>query len=161
MVSLGLRVGEVAGLKLEDIDWREGTIRVVKTKARKMRILPLPKDVGEALVDYLINARPQTNERYVFIHRRSRRGTNYMFATSRDAIRTDINRAFKRGGIGTHAKGSRILRHTAATNLIQGGATLKEIADILGHSSIDTTAIYTKVDLPTLREVALPWPGVK
>jgi integrase/recombinase XerD len=57
--------------------------------------------------------------------------------------------------------GSRLLRHTAATNLIQGGATLKEIADILGHSSIDTTAIYTKVDLPTLREIALPWPGVK
>jgi integrase/recombinase XerD len=78
----------------------------------------------------------------------------------RDALRGDIYQAFRRAGLGTSSKGTRILRHTTGTHLIQRGVPLKDIADVLGHRSIDTTAIYAKVDLPALREVALPWPEV-
>lgn len=154
MARLGLRVGEVAQITLDDVNWQEGILRLPMPKGRRERILPLPREVGEALVDYLRKGRPLTSERHIFVSHRPQAGTSL----GKSALRFNIRKAFELAGLDTPSKGTRVLRHTAATQLIRTGATLKEIADVLGHSSIDTTGIYAKVDVPTLREVATPWP---
>lgn len=156
MVRLGLRVGEVARLSLDDIDWRAGTLRVPRAKGRRAHTLPVTRDVGAAIVVYLRKGRPATSGRHLF----GRHAPPLDQPAGREALRSDIYRAFQRAGLGTASKGTRVLRHTAATRLIQRGVSLKSIADVLGHRSIDTTAIYAKVDLPALREIALPWPEV-
>jgi site-specific recombinase XerD len=76
-------------------------------------------------------------------------------------VRRAVCRAYERSGFPDNWTGTHILRHTAATRLLQQGASLKEIADLLGHLSIDTSAIYAKVNLPALAKVALPWPEVQ
>lgn len=154
MSRLGMRVGEVARLTLDDIDWRSGTVRLMKTKGRRERVLPLPHAVGRALVEYLRKGRPKTGDRHVFInHRPSERKPPHT-----GALRADVRHAFRRAGVGGSAGGTRVLRHTAATNMLRGGSTMKEIADVLGHQHIDTTCIYAKVDIPALAELAAPWP---
>ena len=156
MGRLGLRVGEVVRLTLDDIDWREGVICVDKGKGRRPNILPLPSDVGTAIIDYLRHARPRSTNRYVFPGSPSM-GTHL----HRGSLSGNLRRAFKAAGLAVPFHGTRVLRHTAASHMLQKGATMKEIADVLGHRSIDTTAIYAKVDLPTLSLVAMPWPGVQ
>jgi len=151
---LGLRRNEVANLLLDDIDWYSGIIRLSEGKGRRTNELPLPEDVGEAIVAYLKNGRPVTTERKVFVRHCSPIGT----AVTGSAIGAVIKRAFKRTGLQLTSYGSHILRHTVATHMVQQGVSIKEIADILRHKSIDTTVIYTKVDIPMLLEVALPWP---
>ncbi|MBT3194426.1 MAG: tyrosine-type recombinase/integrase, partial [Verrucomicrobia bacterium] len=159
MVRLGLRVGEVARMEIDDIDWRAGVLRVVGGKGRRSNVLPLPKDVGDAIVQYLREGRPSTGDRHIFTRHRQRKRSPVR-GGNRAGIRKDLYRAFKRAGLMIPTAGStRALRHTTATNLLQRGATLKEIADILGHRSLDTTSIYAKVDLPSLRAVAMPWSG--
>lgn len=153
MSRVGLRVGEVAQLTLEDFDWREGTVHIGTPKGRRANVLPLPAEVGEAIVAYIRKGRPPSNARHVFVGHRS----PYR-PIGKHALRADIRRGFDRAGLDVPSKGTHVLRHTAATQLIRTGSTLKEIADILGHRSIDTTCIYAKVDVPTLREVAAPWP---
>ena len=153
LADLGLRCHEVARLQLEDIDWRNGTVLLTASKSRRAFHLPLLQTTGAALVDYLRHARPATSSRSVFVLHRAPRGQ----AVSSTTVRGAIRRAFERTGLpwtGTH-----ILRHTAATRMVQSGVTLKAMADVLGHRSIDTTLLYTKVDLPQLSRVALPWPG--
>lgn len=153
LADLGLRCQEVANLHLDDIDWRNGTVCLSESKSRRAQRLPLPYTTGAALVDYLSRSRPDTSSRSLFVLHRAPVGRSATNTTVRGAIR----RAFKRAGLpwsGTH-----ILRHTAAARMVQGGISLKEVADVLGHRSIDTTLIYTKVGLPQLSRVALPWPG--
>lgn len=113
-----------------------------------------PVDVGEAIVAYLKKSRPATPERRVFVRHGHPLGT----AVTGSAVGAVIRRSFKRAGRQLPLYGSHILRHTVATHMIQQGVSIKEIADILRHKSIDTTVIYTKVDIPMLSEVALPWP---
>lgn len=154
MVKLGLRVGELARLTLDDIDWRESAVSLTKPKGRKGRVLPLPHEVGEAIVAYLHKGRPQTDSRHIFISHRHCEGS----ALVRGTLRRIISEAVERAGIEAPTGRTRILRHTAATQLIRSGATIKEISDILGHSSIDTTCIYAKLDTASLKEAAMPWP---
>jgi len=156
MGRLGLRVGEVVRLTLDDIDWRKGVLRVDKGKGRRPNILPLPGDVGTAIIHYLRRARPRAISRHIFPGTPSM-GTHL----HRGSLSGDLRRAFKVAGLAVPFHGTRILRHTAASRMLQKGATMKEIADVLGHRSIDTTAIYAKVDLQTLSHVAMPWPGVQ
>ena len=154
--SLGLRAGEVAGLHLEDLDWRAGTVHVRTRKTGRGALLPLPHELGRAFVAYLRSGRPPTVERHLFVvHRGS--GAPMKSRAIRDVVRF----ALRRAGIAAPTMGSHLLRHTLATRMVRGGASLKEIADLLGHRSVDTTAIYAKVDLPSLRNVALPWPEVR
>jgi site-specific recombinase XerD len=153
--GLGLRAGEVAGLHLEDLDWRAGTLQIRTRKTRRGALLPLPSEIGHALVAYLRAGRPPTQERHVFVVHRG----SCAPMTSR-AIRDVVRSALRRAGVAAPTTGSHLLRHTLATRLIRRGASLKEIADLLGHRSLDTTAIYAKVDLPSLRDVAVPWPEV-
>ena len=153
LADLALRCHEVAGLRLDAIDWRAGVLRLEQTKNHRVDLLPLPQTTAQALIDYLRQARPSTSSRAVFVYHRAPRGEGVRKTTVRGAIR----RAFGRAGLSW--SGTHILRHTAATRMLQGGTSLKAIADVLRHRSIDTTLIYTKVDLPQLARVALPWPG--
>jgi site-specific recombinase XerD len=152
LVDLALRCQEVASMYLEAIDWRTGVLHLPQTKSQRGDLLPLPEITGKALVDYLRYGRPSCETRAIFVHHRAPLGKAVATTTVRGAIR----RAFSRAGLpwsGTH-----VLRHTVATRLLQAGNSLKEIADVLRHRCLDTTIIYTKVDLPNLTRVALPWP---
>jgi len=156
-VDLGLRACEVAALRLEDLDWRSATLRVPAGKTGRGRELPLAARVGRAIADYLRRGRPATRCRQVFVRHRMLHGTPLNTAV----IQTAMHRAYAQVPGCEHWCGTHALRHTAATRLYRRGAKLKEVADLLGHRSLDTTAIYTKVDLPRLTAVALPWPEVK
>lgn len=157
MVYLGLRVSEVVGLRLEDLDWRAGTLRIERAKARRMDSLPLPVSVGQAIAEYLRDGRPQTVDRHVFVTHAAPLGRPLDPGAARGVIR----HAFDRAGMDVVSKGTHVLRQTLATQMVCRGASLKEVADVLRHRNLDTTALYVRVDLPTLRSVALPWPGVK
>lgn len=154
LARLGLRRKEVTHLTLDDIDWRSGILHITTSKSRRFSSLPLPEDVGKAIVDYLRNGRPPTEERGVFVCHRHRIGAPLKSA----AIGIIIRRQFKRTSMKVPSTGTHILRHTVATHMVQQGVSIKEVADFMRHRSIDTTVIYTKVNLPMLLEVALPWP---
>ena len=156
MAKMGLRASEVAKLTLADIDWRQGTIKIPATKCRRVRLLPLPSRPGAAIAHYLRHGRPVTVCPQLFLRHTVPVGA----ALSLEMVRGAMRRACARVGFPRHGQARSLLRHTAATLMHQKGATLKEIADVLGHISIDTTAIYTKVNLPALKTVALPWPEV-
>ena len=158
LATLAMRPGELAELKVDDIDWRAGTLVLRARKNGRGALLPLPQRVGSAIVDYLKNERPQTDERRLFVrHSRPLRGT----AVTARIISCAVVRALKRAGIKSPILGAYVLRHTVAIGMVRRGTSLKEIADFFGHRHLDTTTIYAKADLPNLREVALEWPGVK
>jgi integrase len=155
MVFLGLRAGEVAALKLHDIDWRNGRLRVPPTKTCRGRELPLPAVVGRALATFVRRSRPRSDSDRLFL----RIGVLEGQPLDSACVRTAMRLAYARAGFPRHYTGTHRLRHTAATRLVTSGASVKAIADVLGHASLDSAAIYAKVDLPRLRAVALPWPG--
>jgi integrase/recombinase XerD len=157
LATLGLRPREVADLRLEDIDWRNGTVEVHARKNRRGALLPLAREVGRAMAIYLCEERPVTGERRVFV---KQLGPHRGEPISRHAVYYIAVRALHRAGVEMPGGGAYVFRHTVASHMVQRGASLKEVADLLGHRSIDTTAIYAKLDLPSLREVALPWPEV-
>jgi site-specific recombinase XerD len=154
--SLGLRAKEVADLSLDAIDWRAGTLTIAISKARRGHRLPLPATVGRAIARYLRSGRPATSARQVFVRHFRPIGAPL---TSLVVTRA-VQRAFQRSGLDVPSRGAHTLRHTAATAMVRAGVSLKAVADVLGHRSLDTTALYTKVDLPRLRDVARPWPEV-
>jgi len=154
LARLGLRAGEVVALTLEDIDWEAGLI-TVRSKRKRVAQLPLPVEVGAAMADYLRKARPHCSSRRVFI-----RGKAPLvgFANS-IAICSLVDRALQRAGVESVYRGSHLFRHSLATQMLNQGASLCEIGDLLRHRRPDTTTIYAKVDLISLRSLALPWPG--
>jgi integrase/recombinase XerD len=152
LARLGLRVGEVATLTLEDIDWRRGEITVHGKGNRRDR-LPLPADVGAPVVDYLQHGRPSVAlDRAVFL----RAQAPYRGLTS-TAVSTLVQVAGRRAGLGT--VGAHRLRHSAATTMLRRGGSLAEIGQALRHVRPATTAIYAKVDEQALRTLARPWPA--
>ena len=154
LARLGLRAGEVVAMTLDDLDWDAGEL-VVQGKGARQDRLPLPHEVGEALALYLRHGRPSSATRQVFVRLRApRRG----FRNGR-AITTIVHRAIIRAGLNPPLKGAHLLRHSLATQLLQNGASLTEIGELLRHQDIETTRIYAKVDQETLRSLALPWPG--
>jgi integrase len=157
LATLGLRPGELADLRLEDLDWRRGTIELRTRKTRGGAVLPLPHEAGRAIVAYLRRQRPPTDERRVFV---KLVGPHRGEPISSGAVSEVVVRALRRAGVDSPIAGAYVFRHTVAGRLVRQGASLKEVADFLGHRSLDTTAIYAKLDLPALREVALPWPEV-
>lgn len=153
--KLALRSHEVIALTLEDINWQARTLRLSRTKQRRERLLPMPNQLVRALAVYLKKARPRTESRALFVHHQSYVGRPMSARSVRDVIR----RGFGRCGIA--ARGTHILRHTWATSAQRRGASLKLIADILGHSSLQTTLRYAYVNLEELRQAALPWPKIR
>ena len=152
-LDMGLRAGEIANLSIDDIDWREGAVTLKGTKSRRQDILPLPMTTGQALADYLQHERPANPNRALFLCRRDSRD----IPITTDAVQNVIRRACRRAGLPD--SGSHLLRHTLACRLVENGSSLKEVADVLRHRSLETTRIYAKLDTPNLAEVALPWPG--
>jgi integrase len=152
LARLGLRAGEVARLRLEDLDWRNGQLRLAAPKGRRERHLPLPAEVGQALATYLRSAPPKGLTRVLFRTRRGQRPLRSGWLSER------VGAALARAGLGASGKGAHLLRRSFATQLVQQGVSLKAVADLLGHASLSTTQVYAKVNLPMLRRVAQPWP---
>lgn len=152
-LDLGMRVSEIAKLALADIDWQAGTVTLRSTKSRRQDILPLPISTGQAIADYLRYERPRTTNPAVFV----RRLAPHDVPISADAVHRLIRDAYRRIGL-DHGR-AHALRHTLARRLLDQGDSLKEVADILRHRSLDTSLIYAKLDSRKLSAVALPWPG--
>jgi site-specific recombinase XerD len=147
---LGLRCGETARLTLDDIDWETGTLSI-QGKGGHTDRLPLPIDVGQALVHYLRHGRPDTSARAVFV-----RACAPFTAMAPCSLSCIVARAARRAGLGTvHAHR---LRHTAATRVLNAGASLEEVAQLLRHAGTATTLIYAKTDQRRLAGLARPWP---
>ena len=155
LAKLGLRADEVATLTLDDIDWRASEM-LVRAKGRQRARMPIPPDVGAAIVGYLRNGRPKSSCRRLFI----RALAPHVGFASGCAITMIAKTALDRVGIkGCAHRGAHIFRHSLATELLRSGATLTEIGQLLRHESHDTTRIYAKVDIEALRTLSLPWPG--
>ncbi|HYN65001.1 MAG TPA: tyrosine-type recombinase/integrase, partial [Candidatus Limnocylindrales bacterium] len=152
LVRLGLRSCEVAALTLEDLDWRAGELRVWTGKGRRVDRLPHPDDVGQALAGYLRRGRPRDESRAVFLRVRAPRA-----GLSANGIKQVVRHACGRAGV--PECGAHRLRHTAASELLRAGAPLEEIAQLLRHRDVATTAIYASVDRAALATLAKPWPG--
>ncbi len=151
LARLGLRSIEVARLELRDVDWRAGEL-VVRGKGGRNDRLPLPVEVGEALVAYLSAGRNPEGARHLFLTCRAPRGP-----IRADLVGDVVQRACKRAGL-PHV-GPHRLRHALAAELLRRGAGLVAISQVLRHQDLATTALYAKVDLNALRQVAQPWPG--
>jgi site-specific recombinase XerD len=152
MRRLGLRCAEVAALRLDDIDWVNGTLTVAGKSGRVDR-MPLPVDVGEALVDYLRHGRPATGERCVFV-----RAVAPFTPVRSSSVSCIVARAARRAGLGT-IHGHR-LRHAAATETLSAGAGLEEVAQLMRHAGVATTVIHAKTDQNRLSALARPWPSL-
>ena len=155
LAKLGLRAGEVATLTLNDIDWRSGEM-LICAKGRQRARMPMLSDVGAAVVAYLLDSRPTSSCRRLFL----RMLAPHVGFASGCAITMVAKTALERAGVRGYAHhGAHIFRHSLATELLQSGATLSEIGQLLRHESHDTTRIYAKVDIQRLRTLSLPWPG--
>jgi site-specific recombinase XerD len=153
LARLGLRAGEVAAMTLDDIDWRAGEL-TVRGKGGTRERLPLLAEVGQALAAYLREARPPCATRHLFV---TARAPFHEFAGPTTVCRI-VEQALKRAGLNPPQRGAHLLRHSLATTLLQRGASLQEIGDVLRHRHPATTQIYAKVDVAALQALAQPWP---
>jgi integrase len=153
LADLGLRSSEVIRLTLDDIDWAKGIVNVPAGKARRSDILPLSQATGEAIVDYILKERPETTRREVFVRHVAPLGE----PVGRRVVQKTLHAAYAR--LGWNRSRVHILRHTLASRLVNSGVPMKQIADVLRHRSIVTSATYARVDIARLSAVALPWPG--
>lgn len=155
LARLGLRGGEVITLMLDDIDWDAGRLRVRGKNGREC-LMPLPTDVGEAIAAYLRSGRPPSTDRHLFL--RARAPVRGLLHGS-DGVGSIVGNALERAGVDAPHKGAHQFRHALAVRMLQGGASLPEIGEVLRHRDPVSTSIYAKVDIAALRPLALPWPG--
>jgi len=154
--DLGLRCSEVADLSLENFDWNKSEIKIFNSKSKNYRTLPLPEITGKSIENYLINCRPKTVEKILFVRYKNIKGIPMGTSQVRNTVRNAAVKAKLTNFTGTH-----MLRRTVAKKMLDNGISLKVISDILGHKSIETTSIYTKVNFHDLRSVVETWPEVK
>jgi integrase/recombinase XerD len=154
IARLGLRAGDVSALKFGDLRWSEAAL-IVSGKYRREARLPLPQDVGDAIVHYLRHGRPRVLNERVFITTAAPH-----VPLSRQGVGRAVRRALRRTGISAPTEGVHLLRHSAATSLLRDGASLLTIGALLRHASIETTTVYAKVDVGLLGQIAMPWPEV-
>ena len=155
LARLGLRAGDVVALRLGDIEWELGRLRVVGKGRRETR-LPLPQDVGDAILGYLEAERPASTIDHVFLTARTP-----IRPIRSSGLRDVVGRAIERAGVQAPSRGTHLLRHSLATRLLREGATLDTIGAVLRHRDVNTTAIYAKVDVGLLGQVAQPWPDAE
>ena len=153
LTRLGLRAGEVAALTVNDIDWHDGSVRVAGKGGRERR-LPLPADVGAALVAALRSRPPTSPPAVIFVT--AQPPYRQLVGPSVSAI---AKRALQRAGVTVGRLGAHVFRHTFASQMVRRDVPMKTVSDLLGHARLETTAIYAKLDRETLATVALPWPG--
>jgi integrase/recombinase XerD len=155
LARLGLRTQDVISLCLDNIDWADGRLDLQPGKTHRARSLPLPQDVGQALVAYVPGGRPQSAYRQVFLRCRPP-----FHPLTKSAVWWIVRQAFTHTGmVVPPGRTSHLFRHTVASQMVNHGARFKDVADVLGHPSLQTTAIYAKLDLDALAVVALPWRG--
>jgi site-specific recombinase XerD len=155
LARLGLRAHEIIGLQLEDCDWDAGCLRV-RSKGGCERLLPMPADVGEAIAAYLERGRPASQDRHLFLRSVAPiRG----FKPGSYAIGSIVRYALQRAKVDAPHTGSHQFRHALAVCMLERGASLAQIGKVLGHRSPQTTSIYARVDINSLRSLAPPWPG--
>ncbi|MBI5066948.1 MAG: tyrosine-type recombinase/integrase [Deltaproteobacteria bacterium] len=155
LASGGLRRSDLTRLDLDDFDARGSTLRIRKSKSRRGRVVPLPRAAADAILDYVRRYRRATRCAALFL------AENHPFdkRVTPAGVSAIVRRAFRRAGIRHVSLGSHVLRHSLATNLVARKVSLKGVADLLGHASIDTTTRYVRVDLGRLRSAARPWPA--
>ena len=153
-MELGLRCSEVAGLQFDDIRWSSGTLLIRKTKTHTQRELPISEKLGKALEDYVLASRKIISGTYLFF--KSQRHISEPAST--ENVRSVIRRLFQKGGITGWHMGTHTLRRTAGSRFYNAGNGLKTVADLLGHTSINTTKTYVRTDIISLRAVASSWP---
>jgi site-specific recombinase XerD len=154
LARLGLRAGDIVSLRLGDLDWQQATLSV-RGKGRRETRLPLPQDAGDAVLAYLERARPSVGgDRVFFLLNAPIRPL-----ASSGVVTGIVRSAIRKAGIDAPTKGARLLRHSAATAMLRGGATLDMVGAVLRHRSPDMTAHYAKVDVTMLQQIAQPWPG--
>jgi integrase/recombinase XerC len=154
LARLGLRAGEVAALELDHVRWSEGALLVARDKSGRARLLPLSDEVGRALEDYLRRSRPPSQSPRVFL-----RTVAPCLPLAGGTVCAIVRRHLRRAGMPPDRWGAHLLRHAVATQMVRRGASFKQVADVLGHARLETTAIYAKLDVETLSQVAMPWPG--
>jgi len=154
LATYGLRAGEVARLRLDDLDWRTNLLRLRRAKVGGELCLPLTAAVGNALLAYLRAGRPRTPHREVFV----RHDAPHTPFRQSSAIYQIVRQAFDRIGLAAPHRGPHVLRHARATALVRQGCSLKVVGDLLGHRHPDSTLPYTKLAVEDLREVALEVP---
>ena len=154
LARLGLRAGDILSLRLTEIDWRQATLMVCGKGRRKTR-LPLPQDVGDAVLAYLRHGRPRVANDHIFLT------SNAPFRpfTNSNAVSRIVRCAITKAGMVTPSTGANLLRHSAATAMLRGGATLDMVGAVLRHRSPNVTAHYAKVDVVMLQQIAQAWPG--
>ena len=154
LARLGLRAGDIVALRLDDLDWQQATLSV-RGKGRRETRLPLPQDAGDAVLAYLERAKPRVaDDRVFFALNAPIRPLKYV-----GAVTNIVRNAIRKAGIDAPTKGASLLRHSAATSMLRGGATLDMVGAVLRHRSPDMTAHYAKVDVPMLQQIAQPWAG--
>ena len=149
LVAYGLRSGEIRGLRLNDVDWERETLRVYCSKPRRTNVYPLSRGVGQAILRYILEVRPSRPERSLFFS-----VSDPIQPLTSSQVYYIVSRRLRRLGIVTGRRGPHALRHAVAQRLLDHGMSMKVIGDYLGHRNPSTTAIYAKVDLKSLREVA-------
>jgi len=154
LLELGLRAQEVADLNVDDIDWKQSSLRVPPVKTGRSRQLPLPEHVLTALHAYVTRGRNGNGNGRLFLRHRSFVGQPFSLV----GIRQMMQRAYRRCGFPRGWTGTHRLRHSFATRLYDRGADPKQIADILGHRDIASTSTYLQSDLVSLRALVRPWP---
>jgi integrase/recombinase XerD len=155
LARLGLRAREIIALQLDDCDWDRGQLRV-HGKGGRVGILPLPVDVGRAIAAYLERGRPRCEDRHLFLRSTAPiRGLQ----PGGDGVGSIVRCALDRANVNAPHRGSHQFRHALAVRLLRGGASLREIGEVLRHRSPQSTSIYARVDLEALRPLALRWPG--
>jgi integrase/recombinase XerD len=150
LVTYGLRGREVAALTLDDIDWKRERLAIPERKAGHSTAFPLSAVVGEALIAYLQQGRPQTSDRHVFFRAAAPRRPIGPAAVSGRA-----RHYLLKAGINVPRPGAHTLRHSAVQRLVDARFDMKTIGDFVGHRSAKSTEVYAKVAVEALREVAL------
>lgn len=154
LARLGLRAGDIISLRLDDIDWQQAT-QSVRGKGRRETRLPLPQDAGDAVLAYLDRTRPPVADSRIFFMLNA----PFRPLTRSNVVSRVVSRAIRKAGIAAPSMGANLLRHSAATAMLRGGATLDMVGAVLPHRSPNMTAHYAKVDVAMLQQVAQPWPG--
>jgi integrase/recombinase XerD len=157
LATTGLRSQEVRLLELGDIRWRTGELQIRRTKCRRERVVPLLEEAGRALATYILSGRPPCAQPTVFVCHVPPVRPIPLAST----IAAIVRRRLANCGLQVPLRaGAHLFRHSVATRLVQQERPIKEVADLLGHHSIDTTAIYVKVAISQLERISLPFPMV-
>lgn len=152
---LGLRACDVANLKFSDVDWINGEIKILQLKTAETVVLPLTTDVGEALRDYILNTRPDSNAKHIFLRMKAPHEP-FKSAVTIGEIFYDCCKAV---GL-NYGKQFHVLRRSLGTSLVNAGTPIATVAQILGHTNIDSTKKYIAVDSEHLKLCALPLDGI-